>query len=251
MNLIKNILGRIFALWAILFFVATLMVVIIPICLTYLFHERLGTEIFRRIANVWMTTYLTLIGCRLKIKGINEFVKGQHYIVASNHNSMVDIMVTTPFIPGPNKTIAKIEMSKIPVFGLIYKRGSVLVDRKSEVSRKESFNKMKDVVNAGMHMCIYPEGTRNKSNEPLKPFHDGAFKLSVDTGVPIMPTLLFNTRRVLPFNKTFYVWPGRIEMHFLPPVTPRSNQSVADLKEEVFKIMKDYFALNEPNLAWR
>ncbi len=58
----------------------------------------------------------------------------------------MDVPMTTPFIPGPNKTIAKIEMASIPVFGVIYKRGSVLVDRKSEESRKNSYVQMKEVL---------------------------------------------------------------------------------------------------------
>ena len=58
----------------------------------------------------------------------------------------MDVPVSTPFIPGGNKTIAKKEMSKIPVFGLIYKVGSVLVDRKSDASRKDSYTKMKKVL---------------------------------------------------------------------------------------------------------
>ena len=80
-------------------------------------------------------------------------------------------------------------MAKIPLFGLIYKRGSVLVDRKSEESRKNSFVKMKEVLDMGLHMCIYPEGTRNKTTEPLQRFHNGAFKLAIDTGKPIFPQL--------------------------------------------------------------
>ena len=71
-------------------------------------------------------------------------------------------------------------MAKIPLFGLIYKTGSILVDRKNEKSRRDSFIKMKEVLDMGLHMCIYPEGTRNTSSEPIKPFHDGAFRLAVD-----------------------------------------------------------------------
>ncbi len=140
----------------------------------------------------------------LKIVGKNNFKSGEKYVVACNHNSFMDVPVATPFIPGANKTIAKAEMAKIPVFGLIYKRGSVLVDRKDKNSRSESFMKMKNVLNLGMHMCIYPEGTRNKTELPLTPFHDGAFKLAIETGTAILPALLFNTKKILPPGKSFY-----------------------------------------------
>ena len=58
----------------------------------------------------------------------------------------MDVPLTTPFIPGANKTIAKKELAKIPFFGMIYKSGSVLVDRKSDESRKGSFDEMKKVL---------------------------------------------------------------------------------------------------------
>jgi len=103
---------------------------------------------------------------------------------------------------------------------------------------------MKKVLAKGMHMGIYPEGTRNKTAEPLKQFHAGAFRLSTDTGKPIIPTIILNTKKVIPLNKTFYFWPSRIEMHFLPEVSPQGLTS-DQLKEKVFGIMKEYYLQNK------
>ena len=250
MTTIKNISGRILAFWGAIVFTITLLIVVIPIWLTNYVREPGGTEIFRRISKAWMEFFLFTIGCRIIVKGKSHFAKGQNYIVVSNHNSYMDIPVTTPQIPGPNKTIAKAELAKIPLFGLIYSRGSVLVDRKSERSRKESFGKMKAVLEQGLHMCIYPEGTRNKTIEPLKSFHDGAFKLAIDTGKPIIPTLLFNTKKVLPgSSKSFYLWPASLRMDFLAPVPVQPGDTVANLKEKVFKIMYDYYKSNAANYS--
>lgn len=162
----------------------------------------------------------------------------------------MDIPLSTPQIPGPNKTIAKAELAKIPLFGLIYSRGSVLVDRKSERSRKESYGKMKAVLRQGLHMCIYPEGSRNKTGEPLKSFHDGAFKLAVETGKPIIPALIFNTKKVLPgSSKPFFLWPATIHMDFLEPVLVEPGMTAAQLKEKIFRIMYDYYKNNEANYS--
>jgi len=154
----------------------------------------------------------------------------------------MDVPLTTPFIPGPNKTIAKIEMSRIPVFGLIYKRGSILVDRKNKTSRGDSFKKMKDVLAAGMHMCIYPEGTRNRTAAPLKEFHDGAFRLAVETKKPLLPCIIFNTKKVLPMEKVFYYWPSKMELHFLKPVEIKTTDTAEDLKDRMFSLMTAYYA---------
>lgn len=187
-----------------------------------------------------MGFFLPMTGVILIKKGKEHFKNGESYIILCNHNTLMDVPVTTPGIPGANKTIAKIEMTRIPLFGLIYKLGSVLVDRKSEESRKMSYIRMKEVLKMGLHMCIYPEGTRNKTNKPLQPFHDGAFRLAADTSHSLLPAVLFNTAKVLPNNKYFYYWPSKIEMHFLEPIAVDS-QTKEQLKEKSFRIMNEYY----------
>ncbi|MBK5272924.1 MAG: 1-acyl-sn-glycerol-3-phosphate acyltransferase [Bacteroidia bacterium] len=240
MTFIKNIFARIFALWAAILFIVTMLIIFIPMLLAGLWPEPKRTKIFHRLSQIWMAVFLTLTGVWIKRKGKENFKKGECYIVICNHNTLMDVPVTTPWIPGANKSIAKIEMSRIPLFGIIYKRGAVLVDRKSEESRKASYNKMKQVLQMGLYMCVYPEGTRNKTKEPLQPFHSGAFRLAADSGLSIIPTVLFNTNKILPNNKTFYYWPGKIEMHFLEPV-PVGTMTTDELKEKLFNLMKEYY----------
>lgn len=244
MSLGKEILGRLLALWGIIIFVPTMLVAFILIAVSGFWKEPQSTIIFQRIARAWMQLFFLLSGLRIHIKGKQYFKKGETYIVICNHNSFMDIPLTTPFIPGANKTIAKTELAKIPVFGMIYKRGSVLVNRKSEESRKQSFISMKKVLDMGLHMCIYPEGTRNVSGKPLQPFHNGAFKLAKETGRPILPALIFNTAKVLPVGKLFFFWPVKIEMHFLEPVLP-GKMTTEELKQKIFGIMEDYYARHQ------
>ncbi len=244
MSIVKNILGRIWAVWGLIAFTATLLVIIIPILITFKIKEPLGTEIFRQISKGWMTVFLTLIGCRLRLKGKENLKSGETYIIVCNHNSFMDVPVTTPFIPGANKTIAKKSIAKTPLFGWIYARGAVLVDRDSDESRRQSFEMMKKTLANGLHMVIYPEGTRNRTGQPLKVFYDGAFKLAAATNKKILPTLLFNTNKVLPTHKTFYLWPKTLEMHFLPAVETE-GVPVKELKDKVYQIMWDYYSTHK------
>jgi 1-acyl-sn-glycerol-3-phosphate acyltransferase len=239
MSLIKNILGRVFAFWAMLTFVFTLLVFVIPVALAAFWPEPKRSHISHFFFNLWMNVFLPLSGVWRVVKGRQHFKRGQNYVVICNHRSLLDPPVSTPSIPGTNKTIAKAEMAKIPVFNIIYKRGSVLVDRKNEESRRASFAKMKAVLEQGFHMCIYPEGTRNKTRAPLQRFHDGAFRLAVDTGKPIIPAVIFNTDKVMP-RKPFFYWPQKVEMHFLPAMET-SGKSVQQLKEEAFVLIRDYY----------
>lgn len=239
MNLFKNIFGRVMALWALVVFTVTLLLFAIPLGLLSFWPEPKRSRLSYFVYCVWMAVFFTLIGVRRVFKGRDYFKKGQNYVVVCNHRSLMDPPLSTPAIPSPNKTIAKAEMAKIPIFGLAYKRGSVLVNRKSEEGRRQAYLKMKEVLDMGLHMCIYPEGTRNKTTEPLQRFHDGAFRLAVDCGKPIIPSLIFNTAKVLP-RKPFFFWPTKVEMHFLPEIDVK-GKSVQELKEEAFAVMKEYY----------
>ncbi len=240
MKLFKEIFARIWAVWGIVSFITTFLIFFIPSMLTHLLPEPRSSIVFIRIARLWMDIWLRLVACPLTVKGKENFVKGATYVVTCNHNSLMDVPLSSPYIPGANRTIAKTSFAKIPLFGFYYKKGSVLVDRKSDASRKESYLKMKAVLASGIHMCIYPEGTRNKSNNVLAKFHSGAFKLSIDTRKSILPGIIFNTKKVMPVNKTFYLFPHKLEMHFLAPIPVTEMDDTETLKEKTFQVMKEY-----------
>ncbi|MBV8252450.1 MAG: 1-acyl-sn-glycerol-3-phosphate acyltransferase [Chitinophaga sp.] len=247
MKMIKKILGTIFAVYALLLFAGTLLIVFIPIWISSFFPDPFPSRVFLTIGRIWMKIYMPLIGCPVHTKGRENFAKGQTYVVVCNHNALIDVPVTTPGVPGVNKTLAKASMGKIPLFGVLYRIGGILVDRSDETSRKNSIIKMRQALNMGMHMLLYPEGTRNRTGEPLKPFYDGAFTLAIDAQVPIIPSLLFHTKIINPAGKGFYAWPHHIDYHFLPPVptTGLTKDDVPALKEKVFKIMWDYYVAND------
>ncbi|HXL56024.1 MAG TPA: lysophospholipid acyltransferase family protein [Chitinophagaceae bacterium] len=238
-----EIFARFWAPWGIVLFLSTMMIAFIFYIPCFIIKEPYAGRWHRKVSRVWMTIFLNLIGCPFKVKSNEYFKHGQNYVVVCNHSSLMDIPITTPFMPRANKTIAKTSLAFIPVFGWIYSAGSVLVNRKSDKSRRESFDKMKQALNQGFDMVIYPEGTRNRSNDPLKSFYDGAFRLAVETQKPIMPAILFNTKKVLPADKIFYLYPHKLEMHLLPPVES-FNISPKELKIKVFRMMWDYYEAN-------
>jgi 1-acyl-sn-glycerol-3-phosphate acyltransferase len=153
---------------------------------------------------------------------------------------MMDVPAMTPFFPGVNKTIAKESIAKIPLFGWIYQKGSILVDRNSDASRRRSYEEMKNVLlNKGLDMVIYPEGTRNRTGKPLKEFYDGAFRLAIDTQKPIIPVVMLYTATVLPPGKGFFLWPHPLEMHLLEPIDYK-GKNIDQLKTETRKAMWDF-----------
>ena len=188
-----------------------------------------------------MNIWLILIACPVRIKGKEHFQKGKKYIIVFNHNALLDVPLSAPFVPGACKTIAKDSFAKVPLFGWFYSKGAVLVNRKNDKSRVQSFEQMKAVLNSGMNMCIYPEGTRNRTTMPLKTFHDGAFRLSVETGIPIIPCIIKGTKKAMPINRLFYLFPTKLSMEFLPPISPDGKQ-IQNLKAEIFTLMTSKYS---------
>jgi 1-acyl-sn-glycerol-3-phosphate acyltransferase len=248
---LKRILGHIYCGYALILFAATMLIVIIPIWLATLLDEPRRAKIIHPIFRLWMGVYMPLAFCPVFRKGKEHFKKGQNYVVVCNHNSFADVPVSSPWIPGPNKTLAKVEMAHVPLFGVIYKAGSVLVDRKNDASRRESFNQMAQMLEKGLHLCLYPEGTRNKTDQPMQPFFDGAFTTAIRSQKPIMPGLIFNTKGVFPGKPLFWAWPNKVHIHFLPPI-PTDGLSTKDagkLKAEVRAQMESYFVTNRERLS--
>ncbi len=250
MKILKNIAGHVYAVYALLVFVATMLVVFVPIWLISLLPEPKRARALHKVFRLWMGVYMPLIFCPVYRKGKHHFAANENYVVVINHNSLMDIPVSSPWIPGPNKTLAKAEMAKIPLFGVIYQAGSILVDRKREGSRRESFARMQEALDQGTHLCLYPEGTRNKTKEPMQPFFDGAFITAIKAQRPIIPGLIFNSGCVLPQNKKGWAWPMPIHIHFLEPIPTvgLTTMDVVNLKERVHNLMKIYYIthLNNP-----
>lgn len=251
MNAVKRVLGHVYFVYGILLFAITMLIVFIPVWLTSLLPEPRRSKVLHPIFKGWMGVFMPLVFCPVRRKGKHHFAKGENYVVVCNHNSLVDIPVSSPWIPGPNKTLAKVEMARIPLFGVIYKAGSILVDRKKEGSRRESFTAMQDMLHKHVHLCLYPEGTRNKTGKPLQSFYDGAFITAIRGQKAIIPSLIFNTGTILPHDKKAWAFPRPIHFHFLEPV-PTAGLEMKDLpalKEKVHNIMEQYYAQNREALS--
>ena len=244
MKLIKSIVARILAFWALLVFASTMFLFIWFYLICYVLPEPQKTRWHRQISKLWMGLFLLLSGCRFSITGKENFNETTNAVIVCNHNSLIDIPVSFPFLPRANKTIAKKSFSKIPIFGLIYTFGTVLVDRKDEKSRRKSIEDMKEVLATGLDMLIYPEGTRNRTSEPLKSFHSGAFKLAIDTNKPIIPVVLLNTKKILPAKPAMYFTPGKIQMDILPAIYPEGH-TIDSLKNMVYDIMTAHYLANK------
>jgi len=191
----------------------------------------------------WIFSMLTFI--RYEFYGRENFKKGKSYIYISNHTSFLDIPGIRMIIPGQFRPLAKKELKKIPVFGWIAQAATIIVDRSSPESRKKSIDRLKSALRNGISILIFAEGTQNRTKEILQPFHDGAFRISVDTQQPILPMVVIGAGKLMPPG-TIDLKPGKIRIYVGKEI-PTAGLTVKDipqLKQKTFDAMKDLIVMN-------
>lgn len=187
----------------------------------------------------WLVIFYLII---LRHYGKEKFKKGQAYVLVSNHNSHLDILANALSSPVLFQFLGKKEAEKLPLFGYIYKNICILIDRKSKMSRARGLVEMGNALKNGMSIMIYPEGTRNKTGEPLKNFYDGAFRIAIQTQMPIMVQTLTNSGKLASPFRMLDMWPGSIGCHWDGPIETKGMtlDDVDELKEKVKAVMMSH-----------
>jgi 1-acyl-sn-glycerol-3-phosphate acyltransferase len=243
----RKLLGALYIVYGLIVFFAIMFLVLPFIILSSFIPNKYGATIPFFFLRVWAYSFSFLSLFFYKVYGRNKIDKTQPYIYVANHGSYLD--ATSVVIASPNafKPLGKIEMSKIPFFGFIYKRVVVMVDRSTKESRTESVEKLKEVLKNGISILIFPEGTMNRSENQLKDFYDGAFRIAIETQTPIAPFVVLNAKNLMPRNEPLRIRPGIMKIFFAEPVDVKnySMEQLDELKQKVYKIMEELMIKNQ------
>ena len=164
--------------------------------------------------------------------------KNQQYVFISNHTSIMDVMLPCILMPNhPLCYVGKKELVKIPIFGTVYKRICVMVDRTSARSRADVYRRCEERMEEGQSIVIFPEGgVPDDTSVLLDSFKDGAFILASKHQSPITVFTFIGLKEMFPFNYS-KGYPGKVKVYFNDIMQP--NQSVAMLKAEAHSKMKN------------
>ena len=190
---------------------------------------------------VWADIWFLLVFIRHRNIFLEPWNRDQSYIFVANHISYLDSAIIPKTFRHPVRPLGKVEMTRIPVFGFIYKNAIVTVDRSNPANRAKSVQLLKALLRKGISILVFPEGTFNMTHKPLKDFYDGAFRIAIETGTPIRPVLLLNSYDRMNYQTIFSLNPGKSRSVFLPavPVEGMGLEDVGRLKEKVFSIMEE------------
>lgn len=167
------------------------------------------------------------------------------YVVVSNHQSNADIPLVSR-LPWEMKWVAKKELFDVPFLGWEMRlAGDIPVDRRDPESRASVIQRARAVLAARCSVMFFAEGTRSRDGR-VKAFQDGAFRLAIETGTPVLPVALDGTMDALPKHGwTFSRATCRV--HVFPPIETAglTMDDVPALRERVRQTIVDQVA------SWR
>lgn len=198
-----------------------------------------GGNIIYQICKTWAFVWYLFIGIRHKEIYESPHDTSKQYIFVGNHASYIDIPPIVLLAHQPIRVLGKYEMVKIPIFGWIYRAAVILVDRSNSETRSKSVRALKAAIKNNISIFIFPEGTFNELESPLKSFYDGAFRIAIETQTPIKPILLVDTLERLHFKSIFSLTPGKNRVVFLNEVSVVGLEmtDIPALREQVYQIM--------------
>ncbi|GFH94579.1 1-acyl-sn-glycerol-3-phosphate acyltransferase [Lachnospiraceae bacterium] len=149
------------------------------------------------IVNWAFRCVIFLSGTRVIVKGEENVPKDTAVLYVGNHRSYYDIILTYVRVPRPTGYVAKLEMLRYPLLNVwMHFLHCLFLDRNDLKKGLKTILKGVEKVKSGISICIFPEGTRNGTDQDFLPFHEGSFKIAEKAGAPIVPITMSGTNAI-------------------------------------------------------
>ncbi len=217
----------------------------------FLLNDIKGGNILYKLCRLWANLFFFFTAINYKDISDEKWDKDDECIFISNHISYLDIHMMMKVTMGKNvRVLGKSEMTKIPLFGFIYKKGTVQVNRENPRRRAESMKQLINFLNKNVSVFICPEGTFNTTHKPLKNFYDGAFRIAIETQKPVVPVLFLDTYDRLSYKSIFSLNSGKSRAVRLSATLTKglTINDITMLKEKIYAQMES--ALIKYNASW-
>jgi len=174
-------------------------------------------EMQHACARWWCRMVAVTIGARIRVHGVEQVQAGRSYVYVANHSSLIDTPALFAYLPYQFKIMAKRSLFYVPFMGWhLWSSGNFPIDRGNARKTARSLKLVIDGVRAGKSLMVFPEGTRTPDGR-LQEFKQGAFKIAVRAGVPVVPVAIRGTFELLP-KTTLAPRPGRVDVFICAPI---------------------------------
>jgi len=198
------------------------------------------------LSRMWAWVNLGISGVRVHTIRRGPLDPTRPYVFMSNHASHFDILAVVAALPEMQlRWVAKRELADIPIFGWALGRaGHIIIDRSNPEQAMASLRAAKKTMDTGVSVMIFPEGTREGHDHELLPLKKGGFLLAIETGTPIVPIAVKNSRAILA-RDSVRIHAGTIEVVVGEPI-PVAGQTREALIDEVERFLRRELDLDTP-----
>lgn len=238
-EIVKEILIRLWRIWFYLV-VGVPVIFLFPFLAIVLLHPRGYSVVFWVARNIWAPIILFGNGFYTKVKYAKPLPTGISYVLLANHSSYIDPFVMLRVSKNPFVFVGKKELVKIPIFGYIYKRAAIMVNRSDKKSRWEVYGRAQKKLAMGYSICIFPEVSYLDDTIFLNPFKRGAFKIAIDHQLPVVPMVFYDCKRKHPWYPRFG-FPGELRVETFEEIYPPKSM---DFIEEFQQKARDVIDKN-------
>jgi 1-acyl-sn-glycerol-3-phosphate acyltransferase len=191
------------------------------------------------INRAWAKLLFIFVYLPWRVEGRNRLDKRKQYIFCPNHFSYLDIP-TLGLNPVNAIFVGKSEMEKIPLFGYMYGKLHITVNRKSLKSKFNTLKRTLEALDEGKSLVIFPEGGIITHQPPhIGRFKDGAFRAAIEKQIPVVPVTIPYNWIILPDSKSPLLHQGTIKIIFHEPIqtTGMTLDDLDQLNEKVHAII--------------
>lgn len=191
----------------------------------------------RAVQVFWSRSVLWFLLIPIKVTGQENVDPKQSYVFVANHQSFLDVFAVYGWLPNNFKWLMKKEIRKVPFVGTACAvAGHIFVDRSNPRAALQSMDHIKKELVDGISTVIFPEGTRTKTGE-MGRFKQGAFKIAMDMGLPVVPLSLGGFFKAMPSGQIFANPRSRVSLHIGKPIDISQfndiNEAMAAVREKV------------------
>jgi len=204
--------------------------VAITVCAMYLFRNHT-----HKVIKIWMNIQIKILGIKLETQGVLD---ESCDLILMNHQSLLDIIIMEYIHNRDLAWVAKKEISNIFFFGHVVKASRMIsIDRENKAGIIYLFKEVKDRLEKGRPIAMFPEGTRSDGKKMLK-FKAGAKMVANKYKLRVQPVLLFNTRNIVD-TKNLKATPGIVKVIYLDPIQADKSTSWFEDTEEKMTTLFD------------
>jgi len=170
---------------------------------------------------MWITNAgVRAAGIKIEMSGLENVPAGRSCIFMCNHVSNLDPPVVLPLLPGRSSVLLKKELMSIPILGRAMRMAKFVPVARGHRrdAAQASVEAAADALRSGLHILVYPEGTRSPDGR-LSTFKKGPFFLAKETQAPIIPIALSGTQTMMRKGSSA-ITPGLARIQLLPAVEP-------------------------------